>query len=231
MCGRYTHLLTWAQLHRLLRLTSDPIDLPRRYNIAPTQLAPVARQDKHGGRSLDMLRWGLVPSWASDLKIGNTMINARGETLATKPAFRTAFKHRRCLVPASGFYEWKKPDQGKSKQPLYITASDGGPLMLAGLWESWTSPEGPMVQTYTIITTTPNEMMAEIHDRMPVIVDAADFGRWLDPNLEDASDLIRPYPAELMLARPVSTLVNSPRIDDPMCIQAIDSQGHGNLFT
>ncbi len=223
MCGRYTHLLTWAQLCRLLGLTSAPMDLSPRYNIAPTQLAPVARQRPDGGRSLDMLRWGLVPSWASDPKIGNTMINARGETVATKPAFRTAFKRRRCIVPASGFYEWDKVAGGKIKQPYYITASDSGPLMLAGLWESWTSPEGEIVRSYTIITTSPNEMMAKIHDRMPVILDEADFDRWLDPEREDASELIRSYPAELMLATPVSTLVNSPRNEDPSCIQPLDT--------
>lgn len=224
MCGRYTHLLTWKQLHRLLALTSVPFDLTPRYNIAPTQLAPVARQDKDGRRSLDMLRWGLVPSWAGDLKIGNTMINARGETLATKPAFRAAFKRRRCIVPASGFYEWKKSEGSKTKQPFYITASDDGPLMLAGLWESWTSPDGAMIDTYTIITTAPNEMMAEMHDRMPVILDETDFDAWLDPAREDASGLIRSYPSELMRARPVSTVVNSPKNEDPVCIQPIAAQ-------
>lgn len=224
MCGRYTHLLTWAQLHRLLRLTSDPIDLPRRYNIAPTQEAPVVRTSPDGGRAAHLLRWGLVPSWAKDLSIGNTMINARGETLATKPAFRVAFRKRRCVVPASGFYEWKKMEGSKTKQPFYITSSDEGPLMFGGLWESWTSPEGEIVRTFTIITTTPNEMMAEIHDRMPLILDASDTDRWLDPKVEDASDLIRSFPPELMLAKPVSTLVNSPRNDVPECVQSISKQ-------
>lgn len=221
MCGRYTHLLTWAQLHRILRLTSDPIDLPVRYNIAPTQQAPVVRTTPEGGRAVHMLRWGLVPSWAEDSKIGNTMINARGETLAAKPAFRTAFKRRRCIVPASGFYEWKKCEGSKAKQPYYITASDEGPLMLGGLWESWTSPEGEIVRTFTIITTTPNAMMAEIHDRMPVVLGASAIDRWLDPSVEDVSALVRPYPVELMLAKPVSTLVNSPRNEDPACIQPV----------
>ena len=219
MCGRFTHLLTWAQLHRLLRLTSDPIDLPIRYNIAPTQLAPVVRTTPEGGRAVHMLRWGLVPSWAKELAIGNSMINARGETIATKPAFRAAFKRRRCIVPASGFYEWKKCEETKAKQPFYITASDQSPLMLGGLWESWTSPDGEIIRTFTIITTTPNEMMAVIHDRMPVILDPSDIDTWLDPEVEDAGDLVRPFPAELMLASPVSTRVNSPRNDSPDCIQ------------
>lgn len=229
MCGRFTHLLKWAQLQRLLRLTCDPIELPLRYNIAPTQQAPVVRTTPEGGRAVHLLRWGLVPSWAKDLSIGNTMINARGETLATKPAFRTAFKRRRCIVPASGFYEWKKSEGTKTKQPFYITASDESPLMFGGLWESWTlvKDEGEgvsegkpeIVRTFTIITTSPNEMMATLHDRMPLILDASDIDRWLDPKVEDASELVRPYPSELMLARPVSTLVNSPRNDVPECIQ------------
>jgi putative SOS response-associated peptidase YedK len=219
MCGRYTHLLTWAQLHRLLRLTSAPIEIAARYNIAPTQLAPVVREAAVGARSLEMMRWGLVPSWANDLSIGSGMINARGETLATKPAFRGAFKRRRCIVPASGFYEWKKTEGSKSKQPFYITASDGGPLLLGGLWESWASPEGEWVLSYTIVTTGPNEVMATLHDRMPLILDGDDIDRWLDPRVEDAAGLVRSFPSELMLPVPVSTVVNSPKNDVPECIQ------------
>lgn len=229
MCGRYTHLYTWKQLHRLMELTTPLVDLPMRYNVAPTQRAPVVRQSRANARTLDMLRWGLVPSWAKDLAVGSSMINARGETIASKPAFRAAFKRRRCIVPISGFYEWQKLG-GTRKQPHYITASDDQPLALAGLWESWLSPEQESIETYTIVTTTPNEMMAEIHDRMPVILHAEDLDAWLDPGDEGSArvaGLIRPYPAELMLARPVSTHVNSPRHDDPSCIQTLG----GGLFT
>ncbi|MCW5769293.1 MAG: SOS response-associated peptidase [Phycisphaeraceae bacterium] len=229
MCGRYTHLVTWSQVHQLLRLSSDPIDLPLRYNIAPTQMAPVVRQ-RGGARSLEMLRWGLVPPWAKDIAIGSGMINARGETLATKPAFRAAFKRRRCLVPASGFYEWDKVSSGTKKQPSYITASDDGPLVFGGLWESWTSPEGQTIETYTIVTTAPNEMMARFHDRMPLVLDASDHDAWLDPEREDAFDLVRAYPAELMLARPVSTRVNSPRNDDASLIEPVEPPRAEGLF-
>jgi len=234
VCGRFTNKFYWKNLHRLMELTTPPVDLPLRYNVAPTQPAPVVRHQgaEHGGpRALSMLRWGLVPSWAKDLKIGNAHINARAEGIEAKPAFRAAFKRRRCVVPVSGFYEWKKLDDGKSKQPYYITASDEEPLAFAGLWEFWKPPasegggvEGEPIESFTIITTTPNEMMARLHDRMPVILDRANFGAWLDPANQDASGLLallRPYPAELMMCHPVSTLVNSPRNDDAACIERV----------
>ncbi|MBX3316452.1 MAG: SOS response-associated peptidase [Phycisphaeraceae bacterium] len=229
MCGRFTQLLTWAQLRRLMRLTSPPIELPLRYNIAPTQRVPVVRHEG-GGRSLALLRWGLVPAWAKDLAIGSSMINARGETLAAKPAFRSAFKRRRCLVPASGFYEWDKVSGGKAKQPIYITASDEGPLVFGGVWESWASPDGDTVETFAIVTTAPNEMMSRFHDRMPLILDPDDHDAWLDPEREDASALVRPYPSELMLARPVSTRVNSPKNDDPSLIEPVEPRRAEGLF-
>lgn len=222
MCGRYTHLFTWEELHRLSTLTTPRIDLPRSFNVAPTQTAPVVRMVE-GGRGVEMLKWGLVPFWASDLKIGNSLINARGETVAEKPAFRAAFKARRCLVPVSGFYEWKKLEGPKVKQPYYIRAAVDEPLLLAGLWESWRDKSGASeakaVETYTIVTTTPNELMAELHDRMPVVVDPSDQAAWLQGTVEGAKALIRPYPAELMMSYPVSTRVNSPRVNDELCIE------------
>lgn len=220
MCGRYTHLFTWEELHRLSTLTSPPIELPRSFNVAPTQRAPVIRMIEAGGRALDLLKWGLVPFWASDDKIGNTLINARGETVAEKPAFRAAFKKRRCLVPVSGFYEWKKTAGSTIKQPYYIRAAAEEPLLLAGLWESWRAANdaGPL-ETYTIVTTTPNELMAPLHDRMPVVIDPTDQGTWLSAPPDEAKALIRPYPAELMMCYPVSTHVNSPRNNDAKCME------------
>lgn len=231
MCGRYTHLYTWKELHRLLSLNASvEFELGDRYNVAPSQLAPVVRAVE-SGRELAKMRWGLVPAWAKDVKIAYSTINARAEGLADKPAFRSAFKRRRCLVPVSGFYEWKAVPGAKVKQPYYITLADGEVMVFAGLWESWRDPtapqDAPAIESFTIITTSANELMATIHDRMPVIVDAADFARWLDPaNQETASiaGIMKPYSSELMLATPVSTLVNSPKNDNPKCIQSIDGQ-------
>ena len=219
MCGRYTHLFTWEELHRLSTLTTPPMELGRSFNVAPTQRAPVIRWVEGGGHSLDLLKWGLVPFWAKDEKIGNSLINARGETVAEKPAFRVAFKSRRCIVPASGFYEWKKEEKGK--QPVYIQSSSGEPLLFAGLWERWEPTEGAPLETFTIITTGPNEMMAKLHDRMPVIVAREDIDAWLDPGSKSASGLVRPYPSELMMCYPVSTRVNSPKNNDELCAERI----------
>lgn len=233
MCGRYTILFKWKELHRLMRLSTPPAEWPVRFNVAPTQVAPVVRADDAGPRSLSMLRWGLVPFWAKDLKIGASMINARAEGIEVKPAFRAALKKRRCIVPVSGFYEWMKLADGKSKQPHYITSSDGEPIAFAGLWERWAPPEdrdgvgaggGAAVETFTIITTTPNRMMASLHDRMPVVLSQSDFDRWLDPQNQDAAGLLpllAPCADDTLIHFPVSTLVNSPRNDDPACIQPL----------
>lgn len=239
MCGRFTHLYTWRQLHRLLSLTSPPIEWPLRYNVAPAQVAPIVRDLDEDQREVAMLRWGLVPPWADDLKFGFRTINARAETVSTAPAFRSAFQRRRCIVPVSGYYEWKKITE-MSKQPFYFTSTDGEPLMLAGLWESWRgkTDDAPAVETFTIITTTPNEAAAKVHDRMPVILDATAFSRWLDPGVpaDQVRDVLRPCPAELLLSIPVSTLVNTPRNDVPDCIQPVAITGptppsdFGSLF-
>jgi putative SOS response-associated peptidase YedK len=228
MCGRYTHLFTWEELHRLSTLTTPRVDLPRSFNVAPTHVAPVVRLITGGpgvGRGLSMLKWGLVPFWAEDPRLGNTLINARAESLARTPAFRAAFKSRRCLVPVSGFYEWKKVDGPtgaplKVKQPYYIRPAADEPMLLAGLWESWGPKDAPL-ETYTIVTTAPNEMMAKLHDRMPVVIDPADQSKWLEGTEEQAVALLKPYASELMMSYPVSTRVNSPRINDEGCVERV----------
>ncbi len=224
MCGRYTHLYTWEQLHTLSTLTTPPMTLPFSYNVAPSQFAPIIRTDGPGLHRLDMLKWGLIPHWAKDAAIGNMMINARAETLEEKPAFRPAFKARRCIVPISGFYEWKKLGSAKNKQPYYITASDEKPLLLAGLWEHWHgNEESPETLSFTIITTTPNELMSKLHDRMPVILAPEDQSTWLESK-DPPTQLLRPYPSELLLCREVSTRVNSPKNNDPTCIEPGEHQ-------
>ncbi len=178
MCGRY--MITSAR-EAMKRVFDVPtlFELAPRYNVAPTQDVPVVRLEE-GERELVMLRWGLIPSWAKDPEIGNRMINARGETVAEKPSFRSAFRRRRCLVVADGFYEWQKRPDGP-KQPYFITVANGGPFGLAGLWERWSDPtEGYPVESCTVITTGANELLKPIHNRMPVIIDPSDFDAWLD---------------------------------------------------
>ncbi|MCH7813503.1 MAG: SOS response-associated peptidase, partial [Planctomycetes bacterium] len=174
-------------------------------------------------RRLELLRWGLIPSWAKDPAIGARMINARSETAAEKPSFRAAFRRRRCLLPADGFYEWQR--SGRVKQPYYIRLKHGPPFALAGLWEQWHSPDGSLVETCTILTTEPNELVKPLHNRMPVLLTPDVFDLWLDPAMTDPAriqPLLRPCPPEQMIAQPVTTHVNSPRNDDPACIQPLD---------
>lgn len=222
MCGRYTLKTPSKIVADFFGLSEEPTLEPR-YNIAPTQPVPVVRvlraNPETKERELVPLRWGLVPSWADDAAIGNRLINARAETVATKPSFRSAFKHRRCLIPADGFYEWTK--EGKLKQPLYIRKKDGQPFALAGLWEEW-EREGEVIESCAIITTTANDLMAEFHDRMPVILYQKDFDLWLDPDVKDPTtleSLLRPYPSEDMMVYPVNRLVNNPRNEDPKCVE------------
>ncbi|MCA9916322.1 MAG: SOS response-associated peptidase, partial [Anaerolineales bacterium] len=188
-----------------------------------TQPVAAIRLDKEGERDFTFFHWGLIPSWAKDPTIGSRMINARSETVTEKPSFRTAFKRRRCLIPADGFYEWQK--LGSGKQPMFIRPAEGEerPFALAGLWEFWSDPDGGTIQSCTILTTSPNELMAPIHNRMPVIIEPEDFDLWLnpEPDPEQGLHLLRPYPAEKMAAYPVSTVVNNPRNDVPDCIQPI----------
>ncbi len=197
----------------------DVPELAPRFNIAPTQAVAAVRGRGGGGRELVALTWGLIPSWSKDRGMGSRLINARAETVVEKPAFRAALRSRRCLVLADGFYEWQK--LGTRKQPHHIRMRDGRPFAFAGLWERWAPPAGDEVESCTIITTTPNGVVAPIHDRMPVILAPADLDLWIDPAVRDPAavvGMLRAYPAEGMIAYPVSLQVNSPRADDPSCV-------------
>jgi putative SOS response-associated peptidase YedK len=218
MCGRFTLTVSPEQLQDQFGLSQPPPpDLVPRYNIAPSQAVAVVPNSE--ARKLEIFQWGLIPSWAKDPKIGNKLINARAETLAEKPSFRTALKRRRCLVVADGFYEWKK--DGARKIPMYIQIEDGRPFGFAGLWEVWQPPDGSLLKTCTIITTEPNELTATIHNRMPAILPPEAYDAWLKPGelpAEEVLPLLRPYDARRMKATPVSTRVNSPSVDSPECI-------------
>lgn len=196
-----------------------------RYNIAPTQT--IVGITDEGERQARAFRWGLIPFWAKDATIGSKMINARSETVAEKPSFRHALAKRRCLIPADGFYEWQKGPGGKT--PTYVRFRDGRLFAFAGLWETWTPPEGSAVATCTVLTTEPNELMAPIHNRMPVILEPADESTWLDPDTPPARriELLKPFAPEEMEAFPVSRRVNSPAVDDASLIEPVES---GRLF-
>ena len=202
-------------MQRIFRFAERP-NFPPRYNIAPTQDVPIVRLTRDGDRrELIMVRWGLVPYWADDIAIGNRLINARCESIERTPAFREAYRRRRCLVPADGFFEWKK--DGKARQPLLVRRKDAAPFAFAGLWERWKQPDGDVLRSCTIITCPPNELVAPVHDRMPVILDSADFERWLDTDA-GGRELLKPCPSEWLEAFPVNPKVNSPANDDPECI-------------
>jgi putative SOS response-associated peptidase YedK len=221
MCGRFT-------------LTTDPSDLQEafywvnfgnatispRYNIAPTQGIPVVTNN--GDNTLDFYTWGLVPFWAKDPSIGQRMINARSETLSEKPSFRNAYKRRRCLILADGFYEWQKIPGEQTKIPMYIQLTNHQPFAFAGIWEEWHSPDGSQILSSTIITTEPNELIQPIHNRMPVILDPETYSTWLLPGettYDKLNPLLKPYDHSLMTAFPVSRLVNNPRNESPDCIK------------
>jgi putative SOS response-associated peptidase YedK len=219
MCGRFQLGVPSDWLEDLGLSSADAPDLEARYNIAPSQQI-VAVREKGGRRSASLLRWGLVPSWASDPKIGNRLINARAETLLTKPPFREAFARRRCLVPAHAFYEWQKV--GGARQPWRIARRDGRPFGFAGLWERWLGPEGPL-ETCTIVTTEANGVVAPIHARMPAVIVPEQYALWLDPEAphEALVPLLRPLPDAAVVAHPVSSRVNRPDVDDPECARAV----------
>jgi len=220
MCGRFTLTITPEQLQEAIPGLITPTGMAPRYNIAPSQ--PVAVVPNDGLNKLDFYIWGLIPSWAKDPSIGSRMINARGETLVEKPSFRSAFRRRRCLIPADGFYEWMQNPGSKSKTPMYIKLKSGEPFALAGLWENWNAPDGSNILSCTIITTTPNALLEPIHNRMPVILPREAYARWLEPNEVNPAqlqELIQPYPAEAMTAYAVSSLVNRPENDLAACIQ------------
>jgi putative SOS response-associated peptidase YedK len=222
MCGRYTQLRSWPELVELYNITrvGPPPNLPARYNVAPTQNVPIVRRPEDaGGRELVLARWGLIPFWAKDAKIGTRTINARAETVAEKPSFREAFKRRRCLVVADGFYEWQKRTGGQ-KQPYFISVASEAPFAFAGLWETWNDPEGGRVESCTIIVTEANEALRPIHDRMPVILRPDGFDPWLDAAPGDARAMLQPFAGDMTLY-PVSTRVNNVRNDDAGCMERI----------
>ena len=225
MCGRYTLTCTPEVLAEAFRLEAAPDHQPR-YNVAPSQAVVCVREAPPARiREAVTLRWGLVPSWAGDPAMGMKLINARAETVAEKPSFRKPFRERRCLVPADGYYEWKR--EGSRKQPYHIRLNSERPFAFAGLWDRWTGADGKTIESCAILTTTPNERLASIHDRMPVILPPVAYEPWLDPGLQDAARLLpflASYPADEMIAVPVSRLVNDPRVDDARCLEAL-----GNL--
>lgn len=220
MCGRYTLKAPSESLAEMLPGLEITDEISPRYNIAPTQ--EVAVVPNNGENRMEYFRWGLIPSWAKDPKIGNRMINARSETLAEKPSFRTAYKRRRCLVLADGYYEWRREEERGPKTPYYIRMESEKPFAFAGLWESWRQAgEDASLQSCTIITCPPNEKLERIHDRMPVILEEEEYDLWLNPEEQapaELNHLLKPYPAEEMTAYPVSRLVNQPKNDSPECI-------------
>ena len=224
MCGRYTQTQTPERVATQFDLSEVP-ELSPRYNIAPTQGIPIVRETA-AGRDLQMVHWGLIPSWAKDPKMGARMINARAETAAEKPSFRTAMRRRRCLVVADGFYEWQRTAKGKQPFFFYVPDAEGGrsPIAFAGLWETWESAEGEVIPSATILTTAANDRVQTVHDRMPVILPAEHYARWLDPDCQQSAkvtDLLQPFPADQMATFAVSTAVNNPRQDQPELLEAI----------
>jgi putative SOS response-associated peptidase YedK len=217
MCGRYTLSTPAGRLAEEFQLDST-VEITPSYNVAPTQQVAAVLEDE-GGRRLEMLRWGLVPSWADDPEIGARMINARSETAPEKPSFRRAFRGRRCLIPADGFYEWKRENGGK--QPYYFRMQDGRPFAFAGLWEGWEKGGEGTLRTCAILTTRANPVLSGIHDRMPVILPHDAYDAWLDPDAgrEELGELMIPYPNDDLETYPVSRFVNSPRNNDERCIE------------
>jgi putative SOS response-associated peptidase YedK len=220
MCGRYTLTSAPEVLRALFRYAEQP-NFPPRYNVAPTQPIPIVRVND-GKREFVLMRWGLLPSWVKDPKTFSLLINARGESAAEKPAFRAAMKRRRCLIPADGFYEWQAG--GARKQPYFIHAKSGAPLAFAGLWETWTGPNGEELDTAAIVTTSANRTLQPIHDRMPVILAPDAFDLWLDTANVDArtaAALIAPAPDNLLEAYPISTEVNRVANDNPGLLEPV----------
>ena len=216
MCGRYTLTSPIEVLAEEFGVTGPLPEVQPSYNVAPGREVAAVLTGSDGGRKLEVLKWGLVPSWAKDPGIGYRMINARSETAAEKPSFRKAMKERRCPILADGFYEWRKA--GNGKQPFHIKMEDRRPFAFAGLWER----DGQEIRSCTILTTEANDLVREVHERMPVILPPEDYEAWLDPEARDPSPLLpllAPYPSGAMTAYPVSRAVNSPSNDDPMCVE------------
>jgi putative SOS response-associated peptidase YedK len=233
MCGRYRLSRRKQIIEEHFGATSGEEDWSPRYNIAPTQPVPIIRQNpKEPVRQISLVRWGLIPSWAKDMSGSASMINARSETAAAKPAFRDALKSRRCLVPADAFYEWQRT--GTTKQPFCFEVRDGQLFAFAGLWERWKDPSGTWIKSCSILTTTANAVTSTVHDRMPVILDPSNYDLWLDPgmtNVDAACDPLKPYDAGLMRSYPVSARVNSVANDDAECSAPVEVvQAQPGLF-
>jgi putative SOS response-associated peptidase YedK len=237
MCGRFTLRKPLGLLIQQFLREEDPVPvlpaLVPRYNVAPTQVTPIVHLNSSGARELSLARWGLIPAWAKDPKIGYSTINARADSVATKPAFRAAFKRRRCLVPVDGYYEWIS--EGKKKLPILYQQPDGCAFALAGLWEAWRGPPaaadqdgaGEPCETFTIVTTSANDLAGRVHDRMPVILDPVDYEAWLDPQRSEAEELeylLRPYEGELTAIN-VNPIVNNVKNDVPECVEPRAGQG------
>jgi putative SOS response-associated peptidase YedK len=231
MCGRY-------RLSRRKQIVAEHFDVPEddedwtpRYNIAPTQPVPVIRETSNRSREIAFLRWGLIPSWATDLSIGAKTINARAETVSTVASFRDSFRSRRCLIPADGFYEWQR--DGTIKQPYCFEVREGQLFAFAGLWDRWTDPQGRAIESCTILTTTPNEMLSDLHDRMPVILPPEKYDVWLNSSGDSGRglDLLIPFQGA-MRRYPVSTRVNQPQNEDADCAREVqlESPPQGELF-
>jgi putative SOS response-associated peptidase YedK len=219
MCGRFTLYSSGDEIARALAVRVP--DLSPRYNVAPTQLVAAVRAAE-GGRELAFLKWGLVPSWSKDAKGSARLINARAETVADKPAFRAAFRRRRCLIPTNGYYEWSP--LGGGKQPYFIRLADPRPFALAGLWEEWHDPEGEDIESCAVVTAEANDYLRPLHERMPVILDPKDYDLWLDAGQgtpERAKPLLAAYPGEEMRTFPVGPRVNNPRNEGPACIEPL----------
>jgi putative SOS response-associated peptidase YedK len=222
MCGRFTLFVDPKDLMEAFPGFAVPLEWTPRYNIAPSQ--PIAVIPNNGQNEIEFYRWGLIPSWAKDPKIGNRMINARAETVAEKPSFRTAYRRRRCLVLADGFYEWRKEPGSTPKTPMYVRLQSGKPFAFAGLWEVWRAPDDETIRSCNIITTRPNALVRKIHNRMPVILDPQAYDLWLDPAEQSPERLdpwLNPYPADQMTAYAVSRFVNSPANDSAACIAPV----------
>lgn len=227
MCGRFTLTASGEELARQFELDAE-VELEARFNIAPSQDVASIRAEPGGARWLSFQRWGLIPAWASDPAIGNRLINARSETVATKPAFREALSSRRCIVPADGFYEWSRG--GAAHGPHWIRPRSSRLIGIAGLWESWKTPRGNRIESCTLLTTEANALLRPIHDRMPVILDPEVYGRWLDPGDGDPGalmSLLAPCPADWLEARPVGPRVNDVKFDDARCL---DPPAQRSLF-
>jgi putative SOS response-associated peptidase YedK len=224
MCGRFTATFEFSDIRVRWNLDRDLPKYTPRFNIAPEQMSltiPVIVRYK-GGNECRLMHWGLIPHWAADPTIGNRMINARAETLTELPSFKPLVDRRRCIIPADGFYEWRK--EGKRKAPMWVYLTSRQLFGLAGLWDVWRKPDGKRVESFTIITTEPNELVRPVHNRMPVILRPEDEEQWLDvsrTSFAKARSLLEPYPEELMDAHDVSTVVNSAKYDGPECIQPV----------